>query len=226
MSCHILIVEDEVAIAETLIYACKEEAFNTTHKLLGHEAINLVANQHFDFVILDVGLPDMTGFEVCKKIREVSNVPILFLTARNHEIDRILGLEIGADDYVTKPFSPREVVARIKATLRRIAQPSTVISNKSAFHIDEAACRIQYQSQWLNLTRYEYLLLKTLLAQPRRVFSRAHLMDAVWKDAEDTLERTVDAHIKTLRAKLREVDKNSDAIMTHRGMGYSLETAG
>ncbi len=97
--------------------------------------------------------------------------------------------------------------------------------NASPFYLDEAACRIQFQEVWLNLTRYEYLLLKTLLAQPRRVFSRAQLMDAVWKDAEDTLERTVDAHIKTLRAKLREVDENSEAIMTHRGMGYSLEAA-
>lgn len=227
MSRHILIVEDEVAIADTLIYACKEEAIATTHKLLGHEAISLVAQQHFDFVILDVGLPDMTGFEVCKKIRETSQVPILFLTARNHEIDRILGLEIGADDYVTKPFSPREVVARVKATLRRIEQSGQLAQHKnvSPFYLDEAACRIQFQEVWLNLTRYEYLLLKTLLAQPRRVFSRAQLMDAVWKDAEDTLERTVDAHIKTLRAKLREVDENSEAIMTHRGMGYSLEAA-
>lgn len=223
---HILIIEDEFVIAETLMYACKEENIATTHQLLGHEAISLVEKQAFDFVILDVGLPDMTGFDVCKKIREISDVPILFLTARNHEIDRILGLEIGADDYVTKPFSPREVVARIKATLRRIEQLGNLPSHHksfSPFHIDEAGCRVQYYDHWLNLTRYEYLLLKTLLSQPRRVFSRAHLMDIVWKDAEETLERTVDAHVKTLRAKLREINPNSEVILTHRSMGYSLE---
>lgn len=229
MSRHILIVEDEIAIAETLMYACKEENIATTHQLLGQEAIGLVEKYVFDFVILDVGLPDITGFEVCKKIREISDVPILFLTARNHEIDRILGLEIGADDYVTKPFSPREVVARVKATLRRMEQSSLSPSNSTkclgSFHIDEAACRVQYCNDWLNLTRYEYLLLKTLLSQPRRVFSRGQLMDHIWKDAEDTLERTVDAHVKTLRAKLREINPNSEVILTHRSMGYSLETA-
>src|SRR5688500_3322221 len=116
---HVLIIEDETAIADTLIYACKEAGIEVTHHLLGHTAVAEIQKNNFDFIVLDVGLPDMTGFEVCKQIRAVSNIPILFLTARNHEIDRIVGLEIGADDYVTKPFSPREVVARIHAILRR-----------------------------------------------------------------------------------------------------------
>ena len=216
---HILIIEDEPAIAETLIYACKEAGIATTHYLLGHEGVAAVRGQAFDFVVLDVGLPDMTGFEVCKQIRATSHIPILFLTARNHEIDRIVGLEIGADDYVTKPFSPREVVARINAILRRSGK---LPIETNIFQLDETACRIQYRGQFLALTRYEYLLLKTLILQPKRVYSRDQLMDIVWAQAENTLERTVDAHIKTVRAKLRKVDAESEAIVTHRGMGYSL----
>ena len=220
---HVLIVEDEPAIAETLIYACKEAGIASTHTLLGHEGIAALREQAFDFVILDVGLPDMTGFDVCKQIRGFSSIPILFLTARNHEIDRIVGLEIGADDYVTKPFSPREVVARVKAILRRTESNHSQSNKKSSpFLVDDMANRIQYRGQYLELTRYEFLLLKTLIKQPQRVFSRDQLMDIVWAQAENTLERTVDAHIKTLRAKLRSVDTTSEAIVTHRGMGYSL----
>jgi two-component system, OmpR family, catabolic regulation response regulator CreB len=223
MSPHILIVEDESAIAETLIYAFKEAGITTTHKLLGGEAIAEINKNVIDFVILDVGLPDMTGFDVCKKIRETSAIPILFLTARNHEIDRIVGLEIGADDYVTKPFSPREVVARVKAILRRTEANHSASNKKSSpFLVDDIANRIQYRGQYLELTRYEFLLLKTLVNQPQRVFSRDQLMDIVWVNAEDTLERTVDAHIKTLRAKLRVIDVANEVIVTHRGMGYSL----
>jgi two-component system, OmpR family, catabolic regulation response regulator CreB len=223
---HVLIIEDETAIAETLIYACKEAGIAATHCLLGHEGVRAVREQAFDFVVLDVGLPDMTGFEVCKQIRassqvSISGIPILFLTARNHEIDRIVGLEIGADDYVTKPFSPREVVARINAILRRSGKQPVAETN--IFQLDESACRIQYRGQFLELTRYEYLLLKTLILQPKRVYSRDQLMDIVWAQAENTLERTVDAHIKTVRAKLRKVDADTEAIVTHRGMGYSLQ---
>jgi two-component system, OmpR family, catabolic regulation response regulator CreB len=220
MAHHILIVEDESAIAETLVYAFKEAGFSTSHHLFAHSAIAEINSQQVDFVILDIGLPDMTGFEVCKKIRTLSNIPILFLTARNHEIDRIVGLEIGADDYVTKPFSPREVVTRVKTILRR----TELIPAKqpSQFVVDEIANRILYCGQYLELTRYEFLLLKTLVNQPQRVYSRNQLMDLVWANAEDTLERTVDAHVKTLRAKLRQVNADSQAIVTHRGMGYSL----
>lgn len=222
---HVLIIEDEPAIAETLIYAFKEMGIQATHKLLGGDGLNELRNNTYDFVLLDVGLPDISGFDVCKKIRETSQIPILFLTARNHEIDRIVGLEIGADDYVTKPFSPREVVARVKAILRRMEfnnNHSQTAKKTTPFTVDELANRIQYHGQSLELTRYEFLLLKTLISQPQRVFSRNQLMDIVWVNAENTLERTVDAHVKTLRAKLREIDADNETIITHRGMGYSL----
>lgn len=227
MSLHVLIIEDEPAIADTLLYAFKEAGILTRHVLLGNEALMAMQHTAFDFVILDVGLPDMSGFEVCKKIRAnphalISSIPLLFLTARNHEIDRIVGLEIGADDYVTKPFSPREVVARVHAILRRHVRNEPSAKSYATYELDELACRISYHGEYLSLTRYEYLLLKALIEQPKRVFSRSQLMDIVWAQAENTLERTVDAHIKTLRAKLRLVDANCEGIVTHRGMGYSL----
>lgn len=225
MELNVLIIEDEQAIADTLIYACDESNIKTNHTLLGQLGIEAAAKQSFDFIILDVGLPDISGFDVCKHIRSISSVPILFLTARNHEIDRIVGLEIGADDYVTKPFSPREVVARIHAILRRGQhQQQTNAITSQPFYVDEEALRIKFKDTYLNLTRYEYRLLKTLIQQPKRVYTRDQLMDIVWEDAEDTLERTVDAHIKTIRSKLRAIDANSSMIVTHRGMGYSLSS--
>lgn len=222
MSLNVLIIEDESAIADTLIYACNEANIQTTHYLLGHQGIEAITKTSFDFIVLDVGLPDVSGFDVCKAIRKTSQVPILFLTARNHEIDRIVGLEIGADDYVTKPFSPREVVARIHAILRRSQQKAPQEEANTPFTIDEEASRIKYMGQHLTLTRYEYLLLKTLIRKPKRVYGRNQLMDIVWVDAEDTLERTVDAHIKTIRSKLRAINTDTTEIVTHRGMGYSL----
>lgn len=224
MKLSILLIEDEAAIAETLIYACQEAGMRIQHVLLGQSGIDLLKAEHFDLIVLDVGLPDLSGFEVCKLVRTFSHLPILFLTARNHEVDRIVGLEIGADDYVTKPFSPREVVARISAILRRgqLAHHSTSEPD-NPFVLDETQHRIQYLGQYLTLTRYEYLLLKTLIASPKRVYSRDQLMHLVWRDAEDTLERTVDAHIKTLRSKLRAVEPDSKVIITHRSMGYSLQ---
>jgi len=223
MAMHILIVEDEVSIADTLLYALEAEQFAASHVMLGSEALAFLRTNPVDFIILDIGLPDISGLEVCRKIRETSSVPILFLSAKNHEIDRIVGIEIGADDYITKPFSPREIVARVRGILRRTQhkQPTQPASNP--FKLDSNQARIQYYNTWLSLTRYEYLLLKTLISQPHRIFSRVQLMDLIWIDAEETLERTVDAHIKTLRAKLHAVSAEGNPILTHRGMGYSLQ---
>lgn len=219
----ILLIEDESAIADTVIYALETEGFRVRWVSLGAEGIAaLQADTTIASVILDVGLPDTNGFEVCKAIRRFSEVPILFLTARNEEVDRIVGLEIGADDYVSKPFSPRELAARVKVILRRLQGAAAVSAADTGFTLDEARARIAYHGQWLTLTRFEYLILKLLLAQPERVFSRAQIMDRVWPEPEASLERVVDTHIKSLRSKLRAVHGGDDPITTHRGLGYSI----
>lgn len=222
---RVLVVEDEPAIADTLLYALKTEGFSPHWCSTGREGLAASRAELFALVILDVGLPDGTGFEVCKALRKQSSVPVLFLTARNTELDRVLGLELGGDDYVTKPFSPREITARVKAILRRTAGGPVGVpqaTGASGIAVDEERCAATYKGERLDLTRYEYRLLKTLAARPGRVFSRDELMGAAWEDPGASLDRTVDAHIKTLRAKLRAAGPDSDPIQTHRGMGYSL----
>ncbi|QNB01106.1 two-component system response regulator CreB [Massilia sp. Se16.2.3] len=224
----ILIAEDELAIADSIAYALRTDGFAAQHVGLGEQVLAAMRSgaPAPAPVVLDVGLPDMNGFEVCRQLRQFSDVPVIFLTARSDEIDRIVGLEIGADDYVTKPFSPRELVARIRVVLRRLA-PARGTTPAAApapprFALRAEEARILYRGQALELTRYEYLLLKVLIERPGHVLSRAQLMDRVWTDATDTLERTVDVHVKALRAKLRAIDPDDDPIQTHRGMGYSL----
>ncbi|MES2695606.1 MAG: two-component system response regulator CreB [Verrucomicrobiota bacterium] len=240
----ILVVEDEPAIADTIVYALKTEGFEPTWRTTGREGLAALAEAKFALVVLDVGLPDGTGFDVCKTIRTRSAVPVLFLTARNTELDRVLGLELGGDDYLTKPFSPRELTARIKAILRRTngngstpveatgaasagsapkgTAPTAGASTPAEFAVDEERCAIRYRGTALDLTRNEYRLLKTLVAKPGRVFSREQLLQAAWDDPGASLDRTVDAHVKTVRAKLRVVAPEEDPIQTHRGLGYSL----
>ncbi|HHP5406987.1 TPA: beta-lactam response regulator transcription factor BlrA [Aeromonas veronii] len=219
----IWLVEDEASIADTLIYALQTDGFEVEWFTLGQQLLSRLAQSRPDFLILDVGLPDISGFELCKQVRTLTDIPLMFLTARSEEIDRLIGLEIGADDYVAKPFSPREVCARVRVILRR-SQP--VAPQPSALLVlDEERARIHFHGQPLALTRYEYLLLKTLMLAPGRVYSRQQLMDLVWQDAEESLDRTVDTHIKTIRAKLREHDPEANLILTHRGLGYSLELA-
>lgn len=225
MHTQILIVEDEAAIADNLLYALKTEGFNVIWHSLGGEAVARVREAQVDLVILDVGLPDMSGFEVCKRLRAFSQVPILFLTARTEEVDRVVGLEIGGDDYVAKPFSPREVVARVKAILKRTlrtAETPEQPAPATAFVCDELRACIHYYGSRLELTRYEYMILKTLLRQPERVYSREQLMQQAWDSPETSLERAVDTHIKSLRAKLRDTHAADDPIRTHRGLGYSI----
>ncbi|WP_027908683.1 two-component system response regulator CreB [Pseudomonas sp. URMO17WK12:I4] len=220
----ILIVEDEAAIADTLVYALQAEGFTTRWLTLGGEALALLEREACDLVILDVGLPDISGFEACKRLRRFSEVPVMFLTARNDEIDRVVGLEIGADDYVVKPFSPREVAARVKAILKRVAprEPAAAKPSEGPFNLDSERVRIDYHGQPLSLTRLEFQLLQCLLGQPERVFSREQLLDALGVAADVGYERNIDSHIKSLRAKLRQVAPQAEPIQTHRGLGYSL----
>lgn len=220
----VLIVEDEAAIADTLVYALQAEGFTTRWSTLAGEALALLEREVFDLVILDVGLPDISGFEACKRLRRFSDVPVMFLTARNDEIDRVVGLEIGADDYVVKPFSPREVAARVKAILKRMS-PREVLPKpaEGPFRLDSERVRIDYHGQPLSLTRLEFQLLQCLLGQPERVFSREQLLDALGVAADVGYERNIDSHIKSLRAKLRQIAPQAEPIQTHRGLGYSLK---
>ncbi len=232
MTTRILLVEDEPSIAEIVEFALASEGFQMTWRALARDAEAELAAIPYDLIILDIGLPDGSGLELLKRIRRASEVPVAILSARNAELDRVLGLELGADDYLSKPFSPRELTARVKAILKRsirfnpIVEESTASQpiNEAWFEVDEDRACICFRGRTLELTRYEYLILKTLLAQPERVFSRAQLMDRAWPDPAASFERSVDTHIKALRAKLREVDPQLDPIRTHRGLGYSART--
>lgn len=220
MENDILIIEDETPIADVLAYALKSEGYAVHCCMLGSEGLEQLRGNRYALAILDVGLPDISGFDVCREARAFTDIPILFLTARSDEVDRIVGLEIGADDYVIKPFSPREVAARVRAILRRRA-PGNAATQATWFDVDAGSARVRYCGKVLDLTRYEYLLLKLMLEHPGRIYSREALMDSVWRDALDTADRTVDTHIKTLRAKLKAVRGDLDPLVTHRGMGYS-----
>ena len=217
----VMIVEDEPEIADTLKYALETEGFLPVWFSNGGEALNYLSQHQIDLTILDVGLPDLNGFEVLKSIRATSNMPVIMLTARGDEVDRIVGLEIGADDYMTKPFSPRELVARVKAVLRRM-HPEP-IDNENIFSVNADRAEITYKGTLLNLTKAEYLLLTCLLQQPGRIYSRRQLIDFIWSSQHPSDDRVIDTHIKELRAKLRIVSPDDSPLETHRGMGYSIE---
>ena len=219
MSGHILVVEDEPKIAALLRDYLVNADYDVTVLADGSAAANWVREHAPDAVLLDVMLPGQSGLDVCKSIRGFSGVPILMITARVEEIDRLLGLELGADDYICKPFSPREVVARVKAVLRRtsaIAQAAP-----SPIELDESRFEVRVRGQPMSVTPVEFRLLRKLLAQPGRVFSRQQLMDAAYRDHRVVSDRTVDSHVKNLRRKL--ADAGFDPITSVYGVGYRLE---
>lgn len=217
----ILIVDDEPAIAEPLAYALAAEGLASEQCRLAREVAPRVRRGDIELVLLDIGLPDGSGLDVCKALRAFCEIPVIFLTARADVVDRVLGLELGADDYVCKPFSPREVVARVRARLRRPREAAWV--TRGAFALDREGHRIRFRDHVLDLTRYEHALLAALLERPGAILSRAQLMQRAWEPQADAADRTVDTHIKTLRAKLRAAGAERDPIHTHRGLGYSLE---
>ena len=236
MSARLLLLEDDPAIARTVAYALERDGLTVTHSLLMHDARQQLQRTRFDLLVLDVGLPDGSGLDLLRDVRNApptAALPVLMLSAHGEEIDRVLGLELGADDYLTKPFSPRELAARVKALLRRAGHgngnghghPASAPAASAAalFHDDEAGQRISLRGQALPLTRREYRLLSHLLRGAGRIHSRDALLAAAWGDDSDSTDRTVDTHIKTLRAKLREADPAREYISTHRGMGYCLD---
>ncbi|HSC65307.1 MAG TPA: two-component system response regulator CreB [Caldimonas sp.] len=232
MKPKILIVEDEPGIADTLQYALRTDGFEPAWCATGEEALQRIAREAPALVILDVGLPDASGFEIFKRIRETSDVPVVFLTARSDEIDRVVGLELGADDYIAKPFSPRELVARVRTVLRRTARGGAAAAGGATASVgtpaagpivvDEGRMQVRYYGRALELSRYEFGLLKTLASRPGHVFTREALLDRVWGDDSDSMDRTVDAHVKTLRAKMKAIAPGQEPIRTLRGSGYAL----
>ena len=224
---HVLLLEDDPAIARTVCYALERDGIRCTHCLQLADARRQWQALRLDALLLDVGLPDGNGLNWCRDLRAQGvTTPMLILSARGEEMDRVLGLELGADDYLTKPFSPRELVARTRALLRRAqhfsaaAVPAGRLDN--IFAVDESGQCIRLNGQPLELTRREYQLLAALVSAQGRILSREHLLDSVWGTASDSIDRTVDTHIKTLRAKLRQLLPDAEFIATHRGMGYSL----
>lgn len=220
----ILIVEDDRNIAALVDRYLAREGFLTIQAHDGNTALSLAKRQPPLMVILDVMLPGLDGWEVCRALRRESDVPILMLTAREAEMDRVVGLSIGADDYVVKPFSPRELTARVGAVLRRTQSSASSGDEDSfvagPFVVDRASWTIRYRSVELDLTRHEFEILRILVSSPERVYSRENLLQMVWEAPDHRLSRTVDAHIKNLRAKLRAIEPGDDPIRTRRGVGY------
>lgn len=237
---RILLVEDESGIADTLQYVLSTDGFAPVWCSTAAEALTQFTAELPALAVLDVGLPDMNGFELFRRLQALpggSQVPMLFLTARSDEIDRVVGLELGADDYIAKPFSPRELVARVRTILRRSARPAAVAAHlpeptvatiapsappPTLWLLDEERHQIRFCGRALELSRYEYGVLRLLVQKPGRVFTRDELLQKVWGDANDSFDRTVDAHIKTLRAKLKTVAPGLEPIRTLRGTGYAL----
>jgi two-component system, OmpR family, catabolic regulation response regulator CreB len=228
MKPRILVVEDESGIADTIQYSLATDGFTPVCCATAQQGIAEFRKERPALAILDVGLPDMNGFDLFKALQELPGgreVPMLFLTARNDEIDRVVGLELGADDYIAKPFSPRELVARVRVILRRAARApagAAPAAPKKAIDVDDERRRIRYYGQPLDLSRYEYGILRLLALKPGRVYTRDELLAQVWDDDSDSFDRTVDAHIKTLRAKLKAVKPQLEPIRTLRGTGYAL----
>lgn len=233
---RLLLLEDDPAIARTAAYALEREGLGVTHCLLVHDAQQQLQQNPFDLLVLDVGLPDGSGLDLLRQVRgslpsaplrTQTHTPVLMLSARGEELDRVLGLELGADDYLTKPFSPRELAARAKALLRRARTPAQAMvappPAPTGLQDDTTGQRISLHGQPLPLTRREYHLLAHLLRGKGRIHNREALLAAAWGDDSDSTDRTVDTHIKTLRAKLRDADPTREYITTHRGMGYSLD---
>ena len=226
---NILVVEDEQKLAEVVIDYLKLAEYQPHWIADGNSVIDWVKQNEPALILLDIMLPGKDGLEICREVRKFSDVPIIMVTARVEEIDRLLGLELGADDYICKPFSPREVVARVKTVLRRAhATPENSDSGEKihfgGFTIDDETHQVLYDETVLELTPIEFRVLKLFFNNPRRVFSRNQLMDAAYTDQRVVNERTLDSHIKNLRKKLNNVATEEIEIRSIYGLGYKLES--
>ena len=223
----ILIIEDEVSISDIIKYNLEKEGYEITAAYDGGEGLAKALAGNFDLILLDVMLPVTDGFEVCKKVREKSNVPIIMLTAKEEEVDKVLGLELGADDYITKPFGMRELIARIKANIRRADQPGQPAEEKPSeikhfgnLEIDLSRYEVRKNGQALDLTLREFELFRYLAEREERVFSREQLLEEVWGYEYYGDIRTVDVTVRRLREKLEDDPGDPKYILTRRGIGY------
>ena len=219
---HILIVEDELKLACLQADYLKNAGFNTTYLSNGLEVLSWLKINATDLILLDLMLPGRDGLDVCRDIRSISLIPIIIITARIEEIDRLLGLELGADDYICKPFSPREMVLRVKAVLRRIEVQKNPVIN-SLLKLAPDSFLISSGEQAIELTSVEFWLLQTLFDQPGRIFSRSKLMDLIYQDQRIVCDRTIDSHIKKLRKKLLNLLPEQELIHSVYGAGYRYE---
>lgn len=218
---RVLVVEDDPRIAMLLVDYLRHEGLQAHSLADGQLALNEIRHAVPDLLILDLGLPGLDGVSLCREVRQFSDVPILMLTARVDELDRLLGLNSGADDYVCKPFSPREVMARVQALLRR-AQ-GRLAARPLPWEVDEAGLRIAWRGQWLALTPLEFRMLRQMLNHPGRVFSRQQLLDSAHKDQREVSDRAIDTHVKNIRRKLQAVHPADDCISSVYGVGYRFE---
>ncbi len=217
---HILIVEDDRTIAESIAFILEQDSFSCQWFDNGRDALDYVENNAVDLMLLDVGLPDMSGFDVLRKVRIKSDLPVVIITARDDESDQVLALEgLGANGYITKPFSPRLVVAHVRSQLRR---DRTDKNPKSKFSINQAMQRVLFHNQELVLTPAEFKILSHLIKHPNQVHTREYLMNIIWDRPHGSDEKTINTHIKSIRKRLHEIDEMNDYIETHRGIGYSL----
>ena len=220
---HVLIVEDEKKLADVLIAYLNKNQFRVTHFESGGVVVDWVKTNQPNIILLDLMLPDVNGKDLCKQIRQFSTVPIIMVTAMIDEIDRLIGLELGADDYVCKPFSPKEVVARVKAVLRRSEGDLNLGEIYDAFEVNDQTYSIKLHQDRLDLTPVEFRLLKMFLQSPGRVFNRDQILDNIFEDGRIVLDRTVDTHVKNLRHKLKTASPEHDYIRSVYGIGYSFE---
>jgi two-component system response regulator BaeR len=217
----VLVVEDDPKIAQVLVDYLASDGFAAESVGDGRVALKRIGDARPAAVILDLMLPGLDGLEVCRAVRRFSDVPILMVTARVDEVDRLLGLDTGADDYVCKPFSPKEVIARVRALLRRAE--GRVSQAPRAWAVDEAGHRIAWRGQWLPLTPLEYRMLRLLVDRPGRVYSRAQLLDTLHSDLRDVSDRAIDSHVKNLRRKIQAVEPGAECIESVYGVGYRFD---
>jgi len=219
----ILIVEDETNIAEVLVAYCEKEGYQAVHFSSGQGVTQFVKENSIDLILLDLMLPEVDGLTICKQIRLFSEVPIIMVTAKNEEIDRLFGLEFGADDYICKPFSPREVIARIKAVLRRVDNHSAGLIKQSGFVMEPEKYKVKIKGELIDLTPIEFKIFELFLNNVGRVFSRDEILNRAYQDTIDVADRSIDTHIKNIRKKINAISAGSDPICSVYGVGYKIE---